>query len=156
MLNTTVINKLPAFLSVSLAPSLPCTPPLAYCLYLCEHSFNTSILDFLMPTANQMACAAHIWATFAIDKPNLCVRVCSPAYVGKKGNDSDSGFVQPCQSVSFLLYYMGKFNQNGVKGIQLKSEPVTFRDYKHPAFCVICGITRMHVGWRVREGHTLQ
>lgn len=27
-----------------------------------------------MPPANQGACAAHIWAAFVTDKPNLCLR----------------------------------------------------------------------------------
>lgn len=71
----------------------------------------------------------------------ICVCGCSCPRLCRRERkcDCDSGFVRPCQSVSLLLYYTGKFNQKGVRGIQLKSEHITFRDYKHGGF-LLCDI----------------
>lgn len=71
----------------------------------------------------------------------ICVCVCSCCSLCRTERkcNCDSGFVGPCQSVSLLSYYTGKFNQKGVRGIQLKSEHITFRVNKHGGF-VLCDV----------------
>lgn len=115
---------------------LPAALPLACSPRLCSRSFNTSILDFLMPTANQVACAACIWTTFVTDKPNLCLWVSVHLLVQERDRKRGCG----CDGVFFFLFCVCVYarvcpfccitwaGSICVRGFKLKSERVTFRD----------------------------
>ena len=151
MLNTRVINKLPAFLPASLARSLPSVPPLGRFLRLCSRSFNTSILDFLMPTANQVACRARIWSAFVTDKPNLCWCVRTPARA--KAREKVSVIVAVfCVSVPECVLAVCITRSICVRGMKLKTEHINRqRQYAQTSLVLLHMRFLVAIGRRVRE-----